>query len=1082
MARLIVILWGCALFATAADANAGPVVVAAIGAAVSTGVAAAVGTAFTWAAFGQAFAVNLALSVLGGLLADSPSQPSGGGFSAEARGRQVVIRSATEPHRIVYGEVSVAGPLVFAHVSGGNNEYLHLVVPVAGHEVDGIPYVYLNDERIGTLDTDGNCISGTFAGHVRVHKYLGTDTQDADAALIAESGGLWTTAHRGLGLAYVYVRLKFNDGIFPNGIPNVRAIVRGRKCYDPRDGGTRWTPNWELQVRDYLAADFGLACDAAELDDTIVISGANICDERVVVDGGSPRYSVTFTVDTGTDTIAFTNPEKRFDTGDGVAAYSTGALPTGIAGSPNQFFFIRTGPTTGKLASTYANAIAGTAIDISSVGTGTHSLQHVDQARYTGNGTISLGDTPESIIRALLSAAVGAVVYQQGTYKIYPAAYRAPTMDLDENCLNGGLIIKPHLPRADLYNGVRGTYVDPALNWQSTDFPPVTNATYETQDGGEQVLRDVEFPFTTNNIRAQRMAKIILERSRQSITVQMPCNMSVLKLAPWDTVRLTNSIAGWTNKVFMVLGWRFGAHGGVDLQLQEEASAVYDWALGDATTVDPAPDTNLPGADTIRRAIPPDMKGLQIVGDDPTTTLFTGRDVKLVCRRSALYAAFGLGSEQFGAGDGYDDFFFKDFQWEVYDVNGTLLRTDYTADAGYVYPYEKNSQDNNGVPMRTGTIKGRLRTQYNQVSAIPAQLTFNNAVPVKPAAGTVTGKINGFTIVAPRPTEADVLAGGGMQVCASSISGFTPGAANLLYDGPDFQAEITGQAPSTTLYVRFAYYDTFGKSGLRFSDEQSVTTLQVQTVDIVTEGATKLVSSSSSGTLAQEAYVTGSPTGNGNAYCPVLKSLSFTVNASTPGSPLITAQVEATRGSDGASAATEHFGVLSFSSSSAPVTVSGLTFTPNEVDARIDVTGTGLTSKTGFFYLGDGYPLVYIYQVNSDVSAYAMCVDISSYGAFRTNVLYGLPSRSPFAGDVTYLGFSANGNVKVPELLRQIPTTSGGSLGALTIVGNGSGFGYGGPYQTLFFVGPDNVPTVTPSVGVAHTFKNRTLSAFFSKR
>lgn len=520
MARLILILCAVCLLMVPAYAHAGGVVGAAIGAALTV----ALGPAgFTFAAFLGAFATNMALSVLGGLLAQSPSSPSTGGFASEARGRQVVIRSATEAHRIVYGEVSVSGPLIFAHVSGANNEYLHLVIPVAGHEVDSIPYVYLNDERVGDLDSSGNCISGTYSGFARIHKYLGTDTQAADAQLIAESGGLWTSAHQGLGIAYLYVRLFFNSGVFPNGIPNVRAIVRGKKCYDPRDAGTRWTNNWSLITRDYLASDYGLNCDNSEIDDTSVIAAANICDERVVVDGGSPRYSVAFTVDTGTDELIFDGTEKRFDTGDQVAPYSSGTLPAGLGGSPNSLYVIRVSPERIKVAASYANALAGTAIDITTVGSGTHTLQHLDQARYTANGTVSLDDTPGSIMPGLLTAAVGAVVYQQGTYKVYAAAYRAPVMDLDEDNLNGGITVKPRLPRADLYNGVRGTFVDPSLNWQATDFHPVTNSAYETQDGGEQILRDVQFPFTTNNLRAQRMAKIILERSRQSISVQMPC-------------------------------------------------------------------------------------------------------------------------------------------------------------------------------------------------------------------------------------------------------------------------------------------------------------------------------------------------------------------------------------------------------------------------------------------------------------------------------------------------------------------------------------------------------------------------------
>jgi hypothetical protein len=812
MARLInsILLALVVLALAAGPAAAMPAVVisSAVGAALSVGVGVAVGTiaTFSWAAFATAFATSMAFSVLGGLLSRKPEAPTVSDFASQARGRQVVIRSATEPRRIIYGEVSASGPLTFASVTGANNEFLHLVVPLAGHEVDSIPRVFLGDDEVGTLDAQGNCISGKFSGYVRIKKYLGTDAQTADTDLVAECPDLWTTAHRGRGVAYLYLRLRFQQDIFPNGIPNVRAIVRGKKCYDPRDGGTRYTRNWALQVRDWLAADYGLDCDSDELDDTSHIAAANICDERVLVDGGSPRYSVTFSVDTATDIITFLDPERRFDTGDGVAAFSTGTLPSTLAGSPNQFYFIRLSDTTGQLASTYANAIAGTAIVLGTIGSGTHSLQHVDQARYTGNGVVSLADTPESIIREMMTAAMGAVVYQQGVYKIYAGAYRTPVMDLDEDNLAGGLLVKPRIARSELYNGVRGTFVDPTRNWQATDFPPVTNSTYETQDGGQQILRDVQFPFTTNNIRAQRMAKIILERSRQSITVQAPCNLSVLKLAPFDTVRLSISLLGWTDKVFMVLGWEFNEAGGINLQLQEEASAVYDWSFGDATLVDPAPDSNLPGVDTIRRAVPLRVSGLQLFGDDASATEFTGRDCKFVWRRGALFGGYELGSEQFGAGDGADDFFFKDYEVKVYNTSGTLLRTEYVIDNLYTYTYEKNFEDTAGVPVREFSIEVRQRTRYNQVSALPAVLQVSNPAPVI-AGFTTTAKRGGFDFSFTQPTDPDY---GGIRIYADPTTGFTANASTLVYQGSKVAGSAPVAFPGMTYKLKYVPYDVFG--------------------------------------------------------------------------------------------------------------------------------------------------------------------------------------------------------------------------------------------------------------------------------
>lgn len=489
------------LLGWAGQAEAAPVIIAAISAAAQVGI-----TQIFTATFVKAFAVNLLVTAFSGVvnkLAGKKSQPT---YAAEAQDRLQTIRSSIETRRIIYGEVLVSGPLVYAESTGANNGLLHLIIPLAGHEVESIGDVYFNDELVGTLDADGNVTSGRFSGYARVRKYLGTADQAADTFLIAESAGKWTANHRLRGIAYLYVRLQWAESVFPNGIPTVRALVKGKKLYDPRSGLTAWSDNWALCVRDYLTASYGLECSAAEIDDTALTAAANVSDEDVDLDAG--------------------------------------------------------GSTT--------------------------------QQRYTCNGTVDLAEKPLEIMRALLSAGAGACVYTQGQYRVFAGAYVTPATDIDESWLRGGPTVQPRRPRRELYNGVRGTFSDPSKGWQPTDFPPVKNATYAAQDGGQEILRDIELPFTANDIRAQRIARIHLEKSRQGITVDLPCNLKAFKIAVWDTVRLSLSRFGWVDKVFIVTGWRFNEAGGVDLTLQEEAAAVYDWLWDDATQLDPAPDTNLP--------------------------------------------------------------------------------------------------------------------------------------------------------------------------------------------------------------------------------------------------------------------------------------------------------------------------------------------------------------------------------------------------------------------------------------------------------------------------------------------------------
>lgn len=83
----------------------------------------------------------------------------------------------------------------------------------------------------------------------------------------------------------------------------------------------------------------------------------------------------TFTADAGTDVITTSAPHGLV-TGDGPAATRNvgGALPGGLA-AITDYWAIVTGATTLKLATSSANALAGTAINITDAGTGTHTLE-----------------------------------------------------------------------------------------------------------------------------------------------------------------------------------------------------------------------------------------------------------------------------------------------------------------------------------------------------------------------------------------------------------------------------------------------------------------------------------------------------------------------------------------------------------------------------------------------------------------------------------------------------------------------------------------------------------------------------------
>jgi hypothetical protein len=92
----------------------------------------------------------------------------------------------------------------------------------------------------------------------------------------------------------------------------------------------------------------------------------------------------TFTANAGTDVCTHTNnnlfPYTR------VQLTTTTTLPAGLA-TATDYFVIKVSDLTCKLATSYANAVAGTAIDITDAGTGTHTINTL-LPRYTSGAGV----------------------------------------------------------------------------------------------------------------------------------------------------------------------------------------------------------------------------------------------------------------------------------------------------------------------------------------------------------------------------------------------------------------------------------------------------------------------------------------------------------------------------------------------------------------------------------------------------------------------------------------------------------------------------------------------------------------------
>jgi hypothetical protein len=490
-------------------------------------------------------------------------------------------RNPIAPRRVIYGTGRYSGPIVFANVSGAKNERLHFIVVLAGHEVEEIGSTVWFDDKQFEVPYPTNGTSHAEYGPVLLfNKHRGYAGEAADPNLLIDCPTVWTSAHKLEGCAYVMVRLYWEPEVFPGGIPNVTALVRGKKCYDPRDTVTRWTQNPALCLRDYLTDTvYGMGVPSTSIDDDSFEAAANICDESV---GVATSFTRSCDITSGDREIVCSDTSGMFA---GLAVSGTG-IPAGttiesvdVAGA---YFTVSADPTATN---------AGVTVTFGDT-----------EPRYLMNGSFETDAQPATVIEYILNTMAGSLVFVGGKWRVKAGAYEAPTITLDEDDLRGGISVQTKDSIADTCNGVKGTFANPAENYQMTDFAPWKSAAAITEDGGVEIWRDVTMPFVTSHSQAQRLAKIEVMRARFDETLQLKCKLTALRVQAGDTVGITNARLGYTNKPFLVTAFSFAVEDdgtvGCDLTVRETDDSIFDWTPtgedGEETPYDPSPDPDVP--------------------------------------------------------------------------------------------------------------------------------------------------------------------------------------------------------------------------------------------------------------------------------------------------------------------------------------------------------------------------------------------------------------------------------------------------------------------------------------------------------
>jgi Putative phage tail protein len=230
------------------------------------------------------------------------------------------IRQPIPPRPFGYGRTRIAGAYMLFEVDDVTGESWDVLALHQG-KIAGIVHVYLADDLV-QLNPANGFVNGLLnladsdtrynhnsANRVQLKFTQGLATETAFADVVAVLPTLWTSAHRGDGVASLMlhcVDVASADvlKVYPRQLPKPSVVADLSPIWDPRDGGqsqgnpATWTvkSNPVLQLLDYLThADRGPALDYATLIAPRLAewkAEADICDELVAKADLStePRY------------------------------------------------------------------------------------------------------------------------------------------------------------------------------------------------------------------------------------------------------------------------------------------------------------------------------------------------------------------------------------------------------------------------------------------------------------------------------------------------------------------------------------------------------------------------------------------------------------------------------------------------------------------------------------------------------------------------------------------------------------------------------------------------------------------------
>jgi hypothetical protein len=552
---------------------------------------------FVFEAIGSAFAMemtftaialtNIATGILlvGGLAysaskARQAKQAAKDAYNASQVDRLVNVSSSIAPRELVMGRVRKGGTIIYR---GSTSDYLmdlYLVIALAGHEVDAIEDIWLNDVKV-TLEGDGDALDRPYLSAskqtAKVSTGAGTTvTLPANyvAGSITAVGSGYFVDNEGMTQWAAAVPI----GVTVSGLIATTAVANATVTYQYSDAVSNIRITKHLGQAGQTADASLMAAFPADWTANDTLAGIAYLVVRCRFNessfpSGLPNVTATL------------RGAKLYDPRTGLTAWSE-----------NPALMLRhvyTHPKFGKSTVTAADdsrfAAAANACDISTVYTVAGVAQPA-ASLYRASLVLPYGAAARSGMDDLAQAMGGSWAHAGGALFVKAGVYTSPVLTLTDNDLavvnrNGAtesqrpISIGVHRERAQTYNTVKVKIWDAAQDFKQVSLTPLVGAALLERDLVE-LVQEATYPAVGYAPQAQHIAGIMMRDARDPLTVELPVKLTMYRLEIFDTISVTLSRYGWSAKTFMVLGRAWNADGSLQLTLKETTAAITQMDAG----------------------------------------------------------------------------------------------------------------------------------------------------------------------------------------------------------------------------------------------------------------------------------------------------------------------------------------------------------------------------------------------------------------------------------------------------------------------------------------------------------------------